>query len=55
LPVSLKPYLHASYEPEMVVEVLSPMDQVCEFLVKLADYVRAGIPYARIVDPTSAQ
>jgi Uma2 family endonuclease len=55
LPASLKQYLHTSYEPEMVVEVLSPTDQVCEFLVKLADYVRASIPYARIVDPTSAQ
>ncbi len=48
LPHEVTPVLH---QPHLVVEVVSPDDQLSEMLVKLADYDEAGIPYVWVVDP----
>jgi Uma2 family endonuclease len=45
------PYDRNAFVPDLVIEVLSPEDEPNEFLLKLADYTRAGIPYIWIVDP----
>jgi len=48
LPHAVTPVLE---RPELVVEILSPDDTVSEMLVKVADYLHAGIPHVWIVDP----
>jgi Uma2 family endonuclease len=48
LPHPVTPFLS---QPDLVVEVLSTEDEAIDFLVKIADYSNAGIPYIWIVDP----
>jgi Uma2 family endonuclease len=48
LPHKITPVLTA---PDLVIEILSPDDKASDTLVKIADYVQAGIPYIWIVDP----
>jgi Uma2 family endonuclease len=38
-------------QPDLVIEILSPDDEASDMLVKIADYVQAGIPHIWIVDP----
>jgi Uma2 family endonuclease len=37
--------------PHLVIEIVSPDDEVSEMFQKVADYAEAGIPYVWIVDP----
>lgn len=48
LPYKVAPILT---RPDLVVEILSPDDQVTEMLEKIGDYLAAGIPHIWIVDP----
>lgn len=41
-------------EPDLVIEILSPDDQPAEILVKVGDYLQAGVPHVWIVDPYKA-
>jgi Uma2 family endonuclease len=38
-------------KPDLAIEILSPDDRPAEVLRKIADYLQAGIPHIRIVDP----
>jgi len=38
-------------QPDVVIEILSPDDRSAETLVKVADYIGAGVPHIWIVDP----
>jgi Uma2 family endonuclease len=48
LPYTVTPVLS---RPDLVIEILSPDDEVGEMLVKIADFIRAGIPHIWIIDP----
>jgi Uma2 family endonuclease len=48
LPHEITPILE---KPDLVIEVLSPDDEASEMLLKIADYLQAGIPHVWIVDP----
>ena len=48
LPYEVAPILT---RPDLVVEILSPEDQVTEMLEKVGDYQAAGIPHIWVVDP----
>jgi Uma2 family endonuclease len=37
--------------PDLVIEVVSPDDEVQEMLTKIGDYLAAGIPHIWVVDP----
>ena len=37
--------------PDLVIEVVSPDDEVPEMLTKIGDYLAAGIPHIWVVDP----
>jgi Uma2 family endonuclease len=37
--------------PDLVIEVVSPGDEVAEMLTKIGDYLAAGIPHIWVVDP----
>lgn len=37
--------------PDLVIEVVSPKDEVQEMLTKIGDYLAAGIPHIWVVDP----
>jgi Uma2 family endonuclease len=37
--------------PHLVIEVVSPDDEVAEMLTKIGDYLAAGIPHIWVVDP----
>jgi Uma2 family endonuclease len=38
-------------QPDLVIEIVSPDDEVSEMLAKIADYLAAGIPHIWVVDP----
>ena len=38
-------------QPDLVIEVVSPDDEVPEMLTKIGDYLAAGIPHIWVVDP----
>jgi Uma2 family endonuclease len=38
-------------QPDLVIEIVSPDDEVQEMLTKIGDYLAAGIPYIWVVDP----
>lgn len=38
-------------KPDLVIEVLSPDDRASDMLVKISDYLQAGIPHVWLVDP----
>ena len=38
-------------KPDLVIEVVSPEDEVGEMLTKIGDYLAAGIPHIWVVDP----
>lgn len=38
-------------KPDLVIEIVSPDDQLAEMLEKIGDYIAAGIPYVWVVDP----
>jgi Uma2 family endonuclease len=38
-------------KPDLAIEILSPDDQPAEMLVKVGDYLQAGVPHVWIVDP----
>jgi Uma2 family endonuclease len=48
LPHQITPVLS---RPDLVVEILSPDDEVQEMLTKIGDYLAAGIPHIWVVDP----
>jgi Uma2 family endonuclease len=48
LPHAITPVL---LKPDLVIEILSPDDQPAEMLVKVGDYLQAGVPHVWIVDP----
>ena len=48
LPHEITPVL---IRPDLVIEVVSPDDEVAEMLEKIGDYLAAGIPYTWVVDP----
>lgn len=48
LPHEVTPIL---IRPDLVIEILSPDDEVGEMLEKIGDYLAAGIPHIWIVDP----
>jgi Uma2 family endonuclease len=48
LPHQVTPVL---LQPDLVIEVVSPDDEVAEMLAKIGDYLAAGIPYIWVVDP----
>ena len=48
LPHEITPVL---VRPDLVIEVVSPDDQVADMLEKIGDYIAAGIPYIWVVDP----
>ena len=48
LPHEVTPIL---LQPDLVIEVVSPDDEVPEMLTKIGDYLAAGIPYIWVVDP----
>ena len=48
LPYHITPVLT---RPDLAIEIISPDDEVGEMLVKISDYVRAGIPHIWIIDP----
>jgi Uma2 family endonuclease len=48
LPHTVTPVLT---QPDLVIEILSPDDEASDTLIKIADYVQAGIPHIWIVDP----
>jgi len=37
--------------PDLVIEIVSPDDEVPEMLTKIGDYLAAGIPHIWVVDP----
>jgi Uma2 family endonuclease len=37
--------------PDLAIEILSPDDNASDILVKIADYVAAGIPHIWVIDP----
>jgi Uma2 family endonuclease len=37
--------------PDLMIEVISPEDEVVEMLAKIGDYLAAGIPHIWVVDP----
>ena len=48
LPHQVTPVLR---QPDLVIEVVSPDDEVAEMLTKIGDYMAAGIPHIWVVDP----
>ncbi|HEV3332111.1 MAG TPA: Uma2 family endonuclease [Bryobacteraceae bacterium] len=48
LPHAITPVLA---KPDLVIEILSSDDQPSEMLVKVGDYLQAGVPHVWIVDP----
>jgi len=48
LPHEITPILT---RPDLVIEILSPDDEVGNMLVKIADYLAAGIPHIWVIDP----
>jgi len=48
LPYEVTPILH---QPDLVIEIVSPDDQVSEMLERIGDYLAAGIPHIWVVDP----
>ena len=48
LPHAVTPVL---IKPDLAIEILSPDDQAAEMLVKVGDYLQAGVPQVWIVDP----
>ena len=48
LPHEITPVL---IRPDLVVEVVSPDDQIADMLERVGDYLSAGIPYIWVVDP----
>ena len=48
LPFDVTPVLTA---PDLVIEIVSPDDEVSEMLTKIADYLEAGIPHVWVADP----
>jgi Uma2 family endonuclease len=38
-------------QPDLVIEIISPGDQLADMLEKIADYQAAGIPYIWVADP----
>ena len=48
LPHEVTPILR---QPDLVIEIVSPDDEVPEMLTKIGDYLAAGIPYIWVVDP----
>ncbi|HEV2689322.1 MAG TPA: Uma2 family endonuclease [Bryobacteraceae bacterium] len=37
--------------PDLVIEIVSPDDEIAEMLAKIGDYLAAGIPHVWVVDP----
>lgn len=37
--------------PDLAIEIVSPDDAASEMVIKIGDYIAAGIPYVWIVDP----
>jgi Uma2 family endonuclease len=48
LPHTVTPVLQC---PDLAIEIVSPDDSASEMLIKISDYVAAGIPYIWVVDP----
>jgi len=48
LPHEVTPILE---RPDLVIEIVSPDDEVPEMLTKIGDYLGAGIPHIWVVDP----
>jgi Uma2 family endonuclease len=49
LPYRSEPVL--TTPPHLVIEILSPDDEVADVLAKVADYLRFGVPHIWIPDP----
>jgi Uma2 family endonuclease len=48
LPHEITPILH---QPDLVIEIVSPDDDVSQMLVRIGDDIAAGIPHIWVVDP----
>ena len=48
LPHEVTPVL---IKPDLVIEIVSPDDTIPEMLIKVGDYLAAGIPHIWVVDP----
>lgn len=48
LPHEITPILE---KPDLVIEILSPDDRASDMLVKISDYLQAGIPQIWLIDP----
>jgi len=48
LPHEVTPVL---VRPDLVIEIVSPDDELTEMLEKIGDYIAAGVPYVWVVDP----
>jgi Uma2 family endonuclease len=48
VPLELTPVL---VRPDLVIEIVSPDDELQEMLTKIGDYLAAGIPYIWVIDP----
>jgi Uma2 family endonuclease len=42
---------HATVAPDLAVEVVSPNDNAADLLVKMDDYLKAGVPMVWVVNP----
>lgn len=51
LPGDKMPAGYCKVRPDLVVEVVSPTDQVYELEEKVAEYLRAGVPLIWVVNP----
>jgi len=49
LPYRSEPVL--TTPPHLIIEILSPDDEVADILAKVADYLRFGVPHIWIADP----